>query len=60
MCSTSIRGSLATPWQATAGLLYGAPPGLKSRLPSSLLRSYAEAGATARNHPFNFRFIGHR
>ena len=30
------------------GLLYGAPPGLRIRLPSSLLRSYAEAGANAR------------
>ena len=33
---------------STAGLLYSAPPGLKFRLPSSLLRSYAEAGAGAR------------
>ena len=36
-----LRGS-------TAGLLYTAPPGLKFRLPSSLLRSYAVAGAYAR------------
>ena len=33
---------------STAGLFYSAPPGLKSRLPSSLLRSYAVAGACAR------------
>ena len=46
-----LRGS-------TVGLLYSAPPGLKFRLPSSLLRSYAEAGAYARNPPFKFRFIG--
>ena len=49
-----LRGS-------TAGLFYTAPPGLKFRLPSSLLRSYAEVGACARKlsyTPFNFRFIG--
>ena len=50
-----LRGS-------TAGLFYTAPPGLKFRLPSSLLRSYAEVGACARKlsyTPFNFRFIGY-
>ena len=36
--------------RSTAGLFYSAPPGLKFRLPSSLLRSYAVAGAYARKN----------